>query len=241
MLARAASYDEVAVWGQFDTREEAVALVSAETRAVASASAEARAEATRVEAVPLVKGVAVSWAPCKREGCKCSASFNGLPDEFCCFTCQGGRPCTRNIHQAPVRPAEGVRSSLGVVAPCKREGCPCTSSFSGRPNEFCCFTCQGGRPCFSRNIHRAPVQPAGGGGPQQGVEAPAAGGGGPQQSGAAPAFAKGSTTKQTHIQEKLAEGRLEMVRKCIRRECGYDHTDGSATACRGGCGTTLHV
>eukprot|EP00966_Prymnesium_polylepis_P325721 7381678-Prymnesium_polylepis.1 len=29
-----------------------------------------------------------------------------------------------------------------------------------------------------------------------------------------------------------------MVRKCIRRECEHDHTDGSATACRGGCGTT---
>ena len=109
---------------------------------------------------PLAKRAADSWAPCKREECPCSASFNGLPNEFCCFTCQGGQPCTRNIHQAPVQPAEGVRPSLGTVAPCKREGCPCTSSFSGRPNEFCCFTCQRGQPC-SRNIHRAPGQPPG--------------------------------------------------------------------------------
>eukprot|EP00966_Prymnesium_polylepis_P042569 989100-Prymnesium_polylepis.1 len=36
LLARAPAYDEVAVWGQFDTREEAVAFVSAETRAVAT-------------------------------------------------------------------------------------------------------------------------------------------------------------------------------------------------------------
>ena len=109
---------------------------------------------------PLAKRAADSWAPCKREERPCSASFNGLPNEFCCFTCQGGQPCTRNIHQAPVQLAEGFRPSLGTVAPCKREECPCTSSFSGRPNELCCFTCQGGQPC-SRNIHRAPGQPPG--------------------------------------------------------------------------------
>ena len=111
LLARAASYDEVAVWGQFDTRDEAMAFVSAETRAVASASAEARAEATRVEAVPLVKGVAVSWAPCKREGCQCSASFNGLPDEYAASRARvADRARATSIERRCSRQEVGVRS-----------------------------------------------------------------------------------------------------------------------------------
>ena len=32
-----------------------------------------------------------------------------------------------------------------------------------------------------------------------------------------------------------------MIRRCVRGECGMDHADGSATACRGGCGISLHV
>eukprot|EP00966_Prymnesium_polylepis_P265223 6127420-Prymnesium_polylepis.1 len=55
----------------------------------------------RLGALPLVEGVAVPWASCKREGCPCTASFSGLPDEFCCFMCRDGQPCTSNIHQGP--------------------------------------------------------------------------------------------------------------------------------------------
>ena len=52
---------------------------------------------------------------------------------------------------------------------------------------------------------------------------------------------KGSVTRRTMLAEKLSETRLEMIDKCIRRECGFDHDDGSATPCIGGCGRTLHV
>eukprot|EP00966_Prymnesium_polylepis_P269839 6233528-Prymnesium_polylepis.2 len=47
---------------------------------------------------------------------------------------------------------------------------------------------------------------------------------------------RGDVARQTHLAEKLSEGRLQMIRDCIEECCGFDHSDGSATECRGGCG-----
>ena len=42
-----------------------------------------------------------AWAPCVRPGCPCTASWNGLPGEFCCRTCRGGQACAHNYHRQP--------------------------------------------------------------------------------------------------------------------------------------------
>ena len=52
---------------------------------------------------------------------------------------------------------------------------------------------------------------------------------------------KGSVTKAALLLEKLSVARLAKVVECIEGECGFDKLDGSATACRGGCGRALHV
>ena len=43
----------------------------------------------------------VDWAPCKREDCACTASYNGKPGEYCCNTCRNGTPCMENNHSCP--------------------------------------------------------------------------------------------------------------------------------------------
>jgi hypothetical protein len=103
---------------------------------------------------------------------------------------------------------------------CVRDDCPCEASYNGQADEFCCFTCRQGDPCEA-NYHQLPAQVRSVSGPTP--------------------FQKGSTTRQTHLAEKLSEGRLQMIRDCIEERCGFDHSDGSATECRGGCGVRLHV
>ena len=39
---------------------------------------------------------------------------------------------------------------------CKRTDCPCTSTFDGNPNEYCCVTCREGERC-DKNYHKRPV------------------------------------------------------------------------------------
>ena len=41
---------------------------------------------------------------------------------------------------------------------CAREGCPCTSTFNGRPGRYCCNVCRLGRPCTD-NWHPTPRLP----------------------------------------------------------------------------------
>lgn len=45
-----------------------------------------------------------NWAPCKRSGCPCTASWNGAFGEFCCVECRDGTPCTSNKHHMPTKP-----------------------------------------------------------------------------------------------------------------------------------------
>ena len=45
-----------------------------------------------------------AFARCVRRDCAChleGASFNGLPGNYCCRTCQRGTPCTFAWHKAP--------------------------------------------------------------------------------------------------------------------------------------------
>lgn len=51
---------------------------------------------------------------------------------------------------------------------------------------------------------------------------------------------RGSSTKITHLNEKLAPARIASVQACIDGRCGL-HRDGSETMCRGGCGRSLHL
>ena len=43
----------------------------------------------------------VPWAPCVREDCACTASYNGMPGEHCCNGCYNGRPYKYNKHSRP--------------------------------------------------------------------------------------------------------------------------------------------
>jgi hypothetical protein len=51
---------------------------------------------------------------------------------------------------------------------------------------------------------------------------------------------KGSTTRVTHLSEKLAPSHLDSIRTCVSGRCGR-HRDGTETPCRGGCGRSLHM
>ena len=42
-----------------------------------------------------------TWAPCTREDCPCTASWNGLEGEYCCLTCRDGEACAHNYHRIP--------------------------------------------------------------------------------------------------------------------------------------------
>ena len=50
-----------------------------------------------------------------------------------------------------------------------------------------------------------------------------------------------SATRRAGIAEKLSRPRLDMVTRCIARQCGRDHHDGTASLCLVGCGSTLHI
>ena len=56
-----------------------------------------------------------------------------------------------------------------------------------------------------------------------------------------PQEVKGSLVYRTHLDEKLAPGRLHSIAVCIAGQCGLSKADGTATACLGGCGRSLHV
>ena len=43
-------------------------------------------------------------APCKREECPCTASWNGRIEEYCCRHCQQGFACQEDLHQRPFLP-----------------------------------------------------------------------------------------------------------------------------------------
>ena len=51
---------------------------------------------------------------------------------------------------------------------------------------------------------------------------------------------RGSSTKITHLDEKLAPRRMASIQACIDGQCGLLR-DGSETKCRGGCGRSLHL
>ena len=51
---------------------------------------------------------------------------------------------------------------------------------------------------------------------------------------------RGSSTKITHLDEKLAPRRMASIQACIDGTCGLLR-DGSETKCRGGCGRSLHL
>ena len=43
------------------------------------------------------------FARCARDECRCSASFDGEPGNFCCITCRDGVPCDGDYHPKPQR------------------------------------------------------------------------------------------------------------------------------------------
>ena len=43
------------------------------------------------------------FARCARAECRCSASFDGQPGNFCCITCRDGVPCDGDYHPKPQR------------------------------------------------------------------------------------------------------------------------------------------
>ena len=49
---------------------------------------------------PTARDAAVEPAEpaCRRRACPCTSTFNGMPDEFCCWTCQRGTPCKQDFH-----------------------------------------------------------------------------------------------------------------------------------------------
>ena len=74
-------------------------------------------------------------APCVRTDCPCD-SFNGVPGEYCCFTCRDGLRCIRPYHRIRRSPASR----------CARHLCPC-DSYDGSYGSYCCFTCRRGTRC----------------------------------------------------------------------------------------------
>jgi len=107
--------------------------------------------------------LAGTFAKCARPGCPCTASWNGLSGTYCCRTCAAGAPCPSNAHTVPSAPAAAPQPSPGPAAgsgfaKCANPQCPCTASFSGLQDDYCCKSCRRGLPC-SANVHTAPLAP----------------------------------------------------------------------------------
>ena len=51
----------------------------------------------------------------------------------------------------------------------------------------------------------------------------------------------GSTTKRSHLAEKLAPQRIEKIACCVAGNCGIFKDASNSTACLGGCGVRLHI
>ena len=59
--------------------------------------------------------------------------------------------------------SSSIQNHCGVLyigGRCKRTDCPCTATYNGRTNEFCCITCREGERC-DKNYHRRPIEAPG--------------------------------------------------------------------------------
>ena len=107
---------------------------------------------------------AAAAAPCVRPDCPC-VSYDGRAGEYCCKTCRGGKPCTRQqsgepVHPLPTQPPRQRQlapAAIEVFARCARTCCQCVASFDGKPDSYCCITCRDGTPC-DKNYHFKPTR-----------------------------------------------------------------------------------
>ena len=96
---------------------------------------------------------------CCRVGCPCTETYNGLPGEYCCYSCMQGTACNANYHHTHVDEVRAERMrhmGEGAGLPtCRRAQCPCTSTWNGQENEYCCDGCRLGKACTT-NRHFQP-------------------------------------------------------------------------------------
>ncbi|CAJ1397892.1 unnamed protein product [Effrenium voratum] len=85
---------------------------------------------------PLAAGPG-AFSKCARPGCRCAASYDGLPTSYCCKACRNGTPCSRNVHTVPqVQAGPSATSSNLCAAGCGRK------TWNGKVGEFCGQTCR---------------------------------------------------------------------------------------------------
>jgi len=107
-------------------------------------------EACREKARTFKKGI----LGCRRTGCPCPYTVNGVMGQFCCQTCADGTPCPDVTHTLPTAHLVVIpRGSFieGKYQPCARADCACAgqggSTWNGAAGEFCSRSCRNGTPC----------------------------------------------------------------------------------------------
>ena len=88
---------------------------------------------------------------CWHGGKPCSNEVNFALDGFFCDFCH----CESALASENACHCDCPGCSMPRFERCARPGCPCTASWNGEADEYCCLTCRDGMAC-ERNYHHKP-------------------------------------------------------------------------------------